>query len=152
MTVNMVKCLIKVSADAVKEKDSYGKTPLQLMCENRKAAIDSIKVIAVHNPDPRQLADSHQEGTIFKLINENSHQRKAYEDPPTLYMNLNLGDGWLVEAQMHFRDILRIKKEQHTFYEVKRVTCPWAISDCLFKNPESSEDKLKAKLEGLKHL
>ena len=42
---------------------------------------------------------------------KNKFKQKTYVDPPILHMNLDLGEGWLVEAQMHFRDILQIKKE-----------------------------------------
>ena len=83
--------------------------------------------------------------TVYGL--KNKYLEEPYEDPPVLHFNLDLGDGWLVEVQMLFRDILQIKKEQHKFYEVKRATGPWAVTDRLFKDLEMPEDRLRKKLK-----
>ena len=52
---------------------------------------------------------------------------------------------------MIFRNILAIKKEDHKFYDVKRASSPWDVSDRLFKILPDPTDMLRAKLEELRH-
>ena len=91
--------------------------------------------------------------TIFKVVGlKNKYLQETFKQPPDLHLNLDLGNGWLVEVQMLFRDILAIKKEDHKFYDAKRASSPWDVPDRLFKGLSDPVDALRAKLEELRHL
>ena len=82
---------------------------------------------------------------------KNKYPLETFEQPPDLHLKLDLGNGWFVEVQILFRDILAIKKEDHKFYDVKRASSPWDVSDRLFKILPDPTDMLRAKLEELRH-
>ena len=91
--------------------------------------------------------------TNFEVVGlKNKYLQETFKQPPDLHLNLDLGNGWLVEVQMLFRDILAIKKEDHKFYDVKRASSPWDVPDRLFKELADPVDALRAKLEELRHL
>ena len=72
--------------------------------------------------------------TKFKVVGiKNKYLQPTFKESPELHLNLDLGNGWLVEVQMLFRDILAIKKEDHKFYDVKRASSPWDVPDRLLK-------------------
>ena len=57
------------------------------------------------------------------------------EGIPDLHLNLRFADGWIVEVQMLLRDILKIKKEAHTYYDVNRAKSPSEIMMPIFDLP-----------------
>lgn len=63
-----------------------------------------------------------------------------YDQPPDIHLNLDIGDGWLVEVQLMFSSILAIKKELHTYYVVIRATKPSVMLATLFEKAPSLVD------------
>ena len=60
-------------------------------------------------------------------------QEGGWEQPPDLHLILDLEDGWLVEVQLLFQDILEIKKEMHRYYNIERAASPLEILGPLYK-------------------
>ena len=67
-------------------------------------------------------------------------------------MNLDLGEGWLVEVQLMFSSILDIKKELHTYYDVIRASEPRVIFAPLFEKAPSLVDFKDKEIAELKQL
>lgn len=68
----------------------------------------------------------------------------TYTEPPVLHMNIDM-DGWIVEVQMHFRDMLVVKAEQHQAYKVRRATSPIEIMAPIIVHKITAADTNAAK-------
>ena len=60
-------------------------------------------------------------------------QAGGWEQPPDLHLIVDLEEGWLVEVQLLFQDILDIKKEMHRYYNIERAASPLEILGPLYK-------------------
>ncbi|GMH71369.1 hypothetical protein TrST_g3338 [Triparma strigata] len=74
----------------------------------------------------------------------------TYKQPPDIHMNLDLGDGWLVEVQLMFASILTIKKELHKYYDIVRAKNPRTILSPVFKTAKTNESLKDEEYEKLK--
>ncbi|GMH62301.1 hypothetical protein TrST_g5516 [Triparma strigata] len=90
---------------------------------------------------------------VYGLKNKFSDDIYAtYSQPPDIHMNLDLGEGWLVEVQLMFSSILDIKKELHTYYDVIRASEPRVIFAPLFEKAPSLVDFKDKEIAELKQL
>ncbi|GMH46642.1 hypothetical protein TrVE_jg3214 [Triparma verrucosa] len=67
-------------------------------------------------------------------------------------MNLDLGEGWLVEVQLMFASVLTVKKELHKFYDVVRAEKPRAILSPLFKVAQTNEAVKDEEIERMRKM
>ena len=90
---------------------------------------------------------------VYGLKNKlQSYLYAEYSQPPDIHMNLDLGEGWLVEVQLMFSSILDIKKELHTYYDVIRASEPRVIFAPLFEKAPSLVDFKDKEIAELKQL
>ncbi|GMI15052.1 hypothetical protein TrVE_jg13954 [Triparma verrucosa] len=67
-------------------------------------------------------------------------------------MNLDLGEGWLVEVQLMFASVLTVKKELHKFYDVVRAEKPQAILSPLCKVAQTNEAVKDEEIERMRKM
>ncbi|GMI20483.1 hypothetical protein TeGR_g13545, partial [Tetraparma gracilis] len=72
----------------------------------------------------------------YKLVTlKNKYKQEGgWEQPPDLHLNLDIGGGWIAEAQLLFRNVVEIKEELHKFYSVTRATRMEEVMKPLFKS------------------
>lgn len=75
---------------------------------------------------------------------------KQYKVPPQITMYVDLGDGWLCELVLIFRDIQKIKDEIDTLSSVKNTTKPDEVLIPLFARAPTMEERLTEEVLGLK--
>ncbi|GMH62662.1 hypothetical protein TrST_g11285 [Triparma strigata] len=76
----------------------------------------------------------------------------TYKQPPDIHMDLDLGEGWLVEVQLMFASVLTVKKELHKFYDVVRAEKPQAILSPLFKVAQTIEAVKDEEIERMRKM
>ena len=68
-------------------------------------------------------------------------QEGGWKQPPDLHLNIDIGGGWIAEAQLLLRNVLEIKEELHKFYDVNRATRCEEVMKPLFKSTVGSVGK-----------
>ncbi|GMI18327.1 hypothetical protein TrLO_g6188 [Triparma laevis f. longispina] len=75
---------------------------------------------------------------------------KTYVQPPDIHINVDLGDGWLVEVQLMFSSVLTIKKELHKFYDIVRAKEQVTILSPVFDEAITIEKIKDEEIQNLK--